>query len=382
MKSSSRKTSAKNPADEYNQLVDELQDMTQPTHSTKGEDEGCDITSLKSRAQQLMVWITRHKNHVDRHELADICKEGMKTIMKIMKASRKMDTTELELELMVLEARKTVCEEAFAEDLKGFDNITSDILSSLTPDFQASIKSRIAKAKINIYKSEDTPTGILEIIEQIHKEDRESRIDSIISETLDADSNFTLLRKSQILRDELRVYIREHQKYTGYKALVEQVKIVLNNYNIAINANGYYLPRDISRFIKQYNYMIDYLYTHRCLDDYSTTKIDINVFFPEHWSLYDFSNFSYYSEEYNQVRSIFDEFQSNLGNLYLKADGIRSRKRGYPKPSHISDWDWEYYNDLLDKILQELYSNKLEMSDDRYLSYYNKIVDDLISKIS
>ena len=271
MESSSKKTSAKNPVDEYNQLLDELQDMAQPSHSTQGEDAGCDIASLKSRAQQLLVWITRHQDDVDRHDLAAICKEGKVIIMKIMKGGEGASADELEAEMGLLEARQMACEQAFADDLHGFDQISTEIINGLNPELRQTIRTRIAKAKINIYKSEDTPSGILERIEQIHEEVRESRIDSIISQTLDADSNFTLLRKSQTLRDELREYIREHQKYTGYKALVEQVKTLLNNYNIAyICANGCYLPRDISIFINNYNSMIDYLYTHRCSDCHAT----------------------------------------------------------------------------------------------------------------
>ena len=331
MKSSSKKKSDKNPADEYNQLVDELQDMTHPTHSTQGEDAGCDITSLKSRAQQLLVWITRHQDDVDRHDLAAICIEGKKISMKIMRGGEGASADELEVEMGLLEARQTACEQAFADDLHGFDQISAEIINGLKPEFQQTIRTLIAKAKINVYKSEDTPTGILEKIEQIHEEDRESRIDNIISETLDADSNYSLLRKSQTIRDELREYIRERQKHTGYKALVEQVKKLLNNYNegcIGPSGCNYLLPRDINRFINNFNSMTDYL-SHKCSECYQS-KIDVNDFFPEYWSLYDYSNISYYIEKYNELSTIYIEFSSNLGKLIQKISWeAHTRKRGY-----------------------------------------------------
>lgn len=48
-------------------------------NSAQDEEVGRDIALLKSRAQQLLVPITCHKNHVDRHDI-NISKEDMKTI--------------------------------------------------------------------------------------------------------------------------------------------------------------------------------------------------------------------------------------------------------------------------------------------------------------
>ncbi len=59
-----------NPEEEYDNLLQEFQDLSQPQETIQNGD----ITSLKGRAKQLLGWITLHKNHVDRHELADICK--------------------------------------------------------------------------------------------------------------------------------------------------------------------------------------------------------------------------------------------------------------------------------------------------------------------
>lgn len=400
MKPSSKKTTSKNPADEYNQLMDELQDIAQPTHSTQGEDAGCDVSSLKSRAQQLLVWITRHKSHVDRHELSDICKEGMKTIMKIMKATGKTNTTELEIELMVLEARKTACEEAFAEDLKGFDNITPDIINSLPSKVQVSIKTRISKAKSNIYATIDTPEGILNEIRGMHDKVKENLIDDIISQTLDTVSSFSHLRKSPILRDQLKGHIREHIEYTEVKALIKQVNTLLSNRLYVYNLEYSYgqLPHYLTGFIGQYNNSIAELIKLNYNESQKYSRICINDFHPEEWSLDGAESlilFQKFDDKYKEMRTIRDDIFSNIDKLMKKmAKYVWFSQHGdaqiiNEKPSHIDMNTFRYYlreiseiNYAFERIIRYPSLHGLPHPDDRYLSYYNKKVDDLISRIS
>lgn len=399
MKPTSKKTSAKNPADDYNQLVNELQDMAQPTHSTHGEDASRDITSLKSRAQQLLVWITRHKSHVDRHELADICKEGLKTIMKIMKVTGTTDTTELEFELMVLEARKTACEEAFAEDLKGFDNITPEIISSFAPELQSSIKARIAKAKSNIFTTKDTPEKLLDEIGGMLGKMKESRIDEIISQTLDTIPSFSLLRKSPILRDQLRKHIREHIEYTEVKALINQVNTLLGNRLQVYCIESFKLPDSLRSFISSFNNEIADLIRWNCNESQKFSRISINDFHPEDWSL-DGSEtlvlFKKNVDKYEELCTIRNDFFSNIYKLrekikrYANLYDYVSRNINVQVKEKPSNMDMNSFRNYLREFFQinedlnKTISNSggLRHPDDRYLSYYNKKVDDLISKIS
>lgn len=276
-----KKKKNNSPVEEYDNLLSELQEMNQPLEQPVQND---DNASLKSRAQQLLVWITRHKNHVDRHELADICKEGMKIIMKIMKATGKTDTIELDFELMVLEARKIACEEAFAEDLKGFDNITSDILSSLTPDLQASIKSRIAKAKSNIYTTSDTPENIIDEIESGRNRVIDNRVDDIIEPYFKR----LPLKKCTVVKEELREYIRERIDYTDKFILTDLVSNLINDFERQCYLPGYdylHFPGSIEQFIQDYNRVVDDLRRRIPEESRKYTHIDIDDFHLGRWTL-------------------------------------------------------------------------------------------------
>lgn len=377
-----KKKKNNNPVEEYDHLISELEEMSQPQEPAQNDD----IKSLKSRAQQLLVWITRHKNHVDRHELADICKEGMKTIMKIMKATGKTDAAELDFELMVLEARKIACEEAFAEDLKGFDNITPDIIESLPPKVQLSIKTRISKAKSNIYATNDTPEGILDEIGGVHDKVKENSVDDIISRTLDSNSSYALLRK-QIAREDLREYIKERIDYMEYNELIQQVYTLLNSINAAyVSPTGWHLPRDCSHFISGYNSYAKRLEDLNCSESYKYQKLSIDDIFLSTWYLDTFeldikSDFQRYELEIEEMRAIICDMETNWGKLIQELeDYYYGRKE---KPSFVNQGSWDYAINQLDEIFEELYYNKrLSYSDDRYLSGHKTEVNRLIASIS
>ena len=161
---------------------------------------------------------------------------------------------------MGVEARQLACDEEFAEELQGFKNISPDMIDSLDPALQRTVKYRIAKALTNIYKSSDTPESILAVIEDTLDQRNDLRIEDILSLTLD-DANTSSLVKSFLDGEELRQYIRDRIGHMSDEALIQQVKTLLKNVENAYvsPSTGYVLPKDTQRFINTYNSLVDQL---------------------------------------------------------------------------------------------------------------------------
>jgi hypothetical protein len=232
----------------------------------------------------------------------------------------------------------------------------------------------------------------------MHDKVKENRVDDIISQTLDTIHSFSVLRKSPILRDQLRKYIKEHIEYTEFSALVKQVNNLLDN---QLQVGGTFIKRDgLTNSIRIYNEQLDYLIKLNCNESQKFSKISINDFHPEEWSLDGADETLMLFKKYDDKLS---EMWSIRNTIILSIDKIQKKTAPYifyfhegnsielkrQKPSHI-DMDtfidyikeiYTIYSDL-DRIKHNYYGCMLPHPDDRYLSYYNKIVDDLITKIS
>ncbi len=352
------------------------------TQSPREEVDG-NLSSLKNRAKKLLVWITRHQNDVDRHGLAAICKEGKQTVLSILKAGDDTDTAEFESSLWEWEARQLACDEEFAEELQGFKNISPDMIDSLDPALQRTVKYRIAKALTNIYKSSDTPESILAVIEDTLNQRNDLRIEDILSLTLD-DANTSSLVKSFLDGEELRQYIRDRIGHMSDEALIQQVKTLLKNVENAYvsPSTGYVLPKDTQRFINTYNSLVDqldslydYSYSGQSYWKLSAHEIYLGVVTLEWYQSEIESAFIQYEWKIEEMKKEISDRQRRAGVL-LERISNHLRKA---KPSHISQYAWEYALERLREIYGELTSGRKLSS---ALSSYENEVASQISRTS
>lgn len=375
MKRSSNITTAEG----HDQLVSGLREFSQSPRGLAGHD----IAALKSKAQRLLIWITRHQDDVDRHELADICKTGKKTIMEALKADRNTDIAELDAALWELEARQMACDEAFAEELRELKCISPEIIDGLTPDCQRSIRYRIAKATANIYKSTDTPAGILDEIERYHSCEMDFQADEIISLTLDNSSFSTLLKRS-IYRESLKEYIKERLNYIDHESLIQQVTILLNNIDTAYTSptTSYVLPRDFNSFMTYYNELVHTLDQLQYVYNYQAMSFENLYLGP--WDIYTYhlvmvANFGRFDSEIKEMKSIINDIHTKQFELlHLIEDYYYGRKE---KPSFISEGHWNHAMKRIGELYEELSYGRLSCVD-RDLSSYEEEIARLIAGIS
>ncbi len=346
MSSSSKGPTTQNLANDYNQLLDELQDMTQAPR----EEVDSNLPSLKNRAQKLLVWITRHQNDVDRHGLAAICKEGKQTVLSILKAGDDTDTADLEGSLWELEARQMACNEAFAEELQGFTSISPEIIDNLNPDRQKAFSYRIAKAIANIYKSTDTPEALLAEIEAVHNEVKEHRIDDIIEKTLD-NPNTPPVVKKHLDRKSLRDYIRHRMDYMDDFNITTQVSKLLEEkiYDVYISTTSGMrrLPREFDYFMARYNTLIEQLEWYN-ESECQYPKLSIEEPNLGLWSVKNYAS---------DIEAVFREYDSKLEamasqllSLFNRRANLCSQLNQYcdsRKPSPVKRKSW---NDALKRL--------------------------------